>query len=111
MKEVKAMSTREETGQEVLLDEQIADVEPPPFYRVLLLNDDFTPMDFVIVVLQRFFGMDMNRSREVMLKVHHEGKAICGVYPYDIAATKVEQVRAFANENQHPLQCVMEENR
>ena len=110
-KKVNVMSTREQAGQQTVIETRSAKAEPPPFFRVLLLNDDFTPMDFVVLVLQRFFGMDFARSTDVMLKVHHEGKAVCGVYPYDIAATKVEQVMAFASENQHPLQCVMEENR
>ena len=83
---------------------------PPPLYTVLLLNDDYTPMDFVVLVLQRFFSMDRERATQIMLKVHMEGRGICGVYPRDIAATKVEQVSAFARENQHPLACVMEEN-
>ena len=83
---------------------------PPPFYTVVLLNDDFTPMDFVILVLQKFFSMNRERATQIMLKVHMEGKGICGVFPRDIAATKVEQVTAFARENSHPLACVMEEN-
>ena len=83
---------------------------PPPLYTVLLLNDDFTPMDFVILVLTRFFSMDRERATQIMLKVHMEGRGVCGVYPRDIAATKVEQVSTFARENQHPLACVMEEN-
>jgi len=84
---------------------------PPPLYKVILLNDDFTPMDFVVVVLERFFGMNRERATVVMLKVHREGRGLCGIYPYDIAATKVEQVKAFARQYQHPLACVMEENR
>lgn len=84
--------------------------KPPPLYRVLLLNDDFTPMDFVIVVLQKFFGMDRERATRIMLQVHKEGSGLCGVFPKDIAATKVEQVVSFARQHQHPLACVMEEN-
>lgn len=79
-------------------------------FKVLLLNDDFTPMDFVIVVLEKFFGLSREQSTRVMLKVHREGKGVCGVYPRDVAATKVEQVSAFARRHQHPLACVMEEN-
>ena len=79
-------------------------------YKVLLLNDDYTPMDFVIAVLQRFFAMDTEQATRIMLKVHTEGRGVCGIYPRDIAATKVEQVSAFARQNQHPLACVMEEN-
>jgi ATP-dependent Clp protease adaptor protein ClpS len=84
--------------------------KPPPMYKVLLLNDDFTPMDFVVVVLEKFFGLSREQSTQVMLKVHREGKGVCGVYPRDVAATKVEQVGAFARRHQHPLACVMEEN-
>ncbi len=83
---------------------------PPPLYTVLLLNDDFTPMDFVILVLTRFFSMDRERATQIMLKVHIEGRGVCGIYPRDVAATKVEQVTAFARDCQHPLACVMEEN-
>jgi len=83
---------------------------PPPLYKVLLLNDDFTPMDFVIGVLQRFFLMDREQATRVMLKVHNEGAGLAGVYPRDVAETKVRQVTNHAREHQHPLQCVMEEN-
>lgn len=78
-------------------------------YQVMLLNDDFTPMEFVVEVLQKFFGMDRERATQVMLKVHREGRGVCGLYPHDVAATKVEQVSSFSREHQHPLQCVMEE--
>ena len=84
---------------------------PPPLYKVLLLNDDFTPMDFVIQVLQRFFAMGREQATLVMLKVHNEGAGLAGIYPKDLAETKVHQVRDFAREHQHPLQCVMEENK
>ena len=85
-------------------------IAPPPLYTVLLLNDDFTPMDFVVHVLQKFFSMDRERAMQIMLKVHMEGQGICGIYSRDVAATKVEQVTAYARESQHPLACVMEEN-
>ncbi|MDQ5907600.1 MAG: ATP-dependent Clp protease adaptor protein ClpS, partial [Pseudomonadota bacterium] len=75
-----------------------------------LLNDDFKPLDFVITVLQKFFGMDREQATKIMLKVHNEGRGLCGLFPRDIAATKVEQVATFAREHQHPLACVMEEN-
>ena len=83
---------------------------PPPLYKVLLLNDDYTPMDFVIQVLQRFFQMGREQATMVMLKVHNEGIGLAGLYPKDIAETKVRQVIEHARENQHPLQWVMEEN-
>jgi len=94
----------------VTLEPQRSRTKSPPLYRVVLLNDDFTPMDFVVVVLQNFFAMSREQATIVMLKVHREGKGICGVYPRDVAATKVEQVSAFARQHQHPLACVMEEN-
>ena len=92
------------------LEAQHTRLAPPPLYTVLLLNDDFTPMDFVVQVLKRFFSMSQEQATQIMLKVHTEGRGICGVYPRDVAATKVEQVSSFARENQHPLACVMEEN-
>jgi ATP-dependent Clp protease adaptor protein ClpS len=84
-------------------------LKPPPLFKVMLLNDDFTPMDFVVEVLQRFFSKNREQATQIMLKVHHEGSGICGVYPHGIAETKVKQVSEFAREHQHPLQCVMEE--
>lgn len=98
------------------LDEQAVEAErvlsaQPPLYKVLLLNDDYTPMEFVVHVLQRFFGMDRERATVIMLKVHNEGVGLAGVYPRDIAESKVYQVLEFARSHQHPLQCVMEENR
>lgn len=84
---------------------------PPPLYRVLLLNDDFTPMDFVIEVLEYFFYMGREQATRIMLKVHNEGAGMCGMFPRDIAETKVRQVLDFARSHQHPLQCVMEEDR
>jgi ATP-dependent Clp protease adaptor protein ClpS len=93
-----------------ILEPRRARVKPPPLFKVLLLNDDFTPMDFVVIVLQQFFAMSREQASVVMLKVHREGKGVCGVFPRDVAATKVEQVSAFARQYQHPLACVMEEN-
>ncbi|WP_434515626.1 ATP-dependent Clp protease adapter ClpS [Dechloromonas sp. ARDL1] len=83
---------------------------PPKMYKVVLLNDDYTPMDFVITILQRFFSLDTEQATRIMLKVHNDGRGVCGVFPRDIAATKVEQVLAFARQHQHPLACIMEEN-
>ena len=94
-----------------LNDLKQAMVRPPRMYRVLLLNDDFTPMDFVIEVLQKFFSKDREQATRIMLQVHHEGRGVCGIYARDIAATKVEQVSAFARQHQHPLACVMEEDK
>ena len=92
-----------------LAQETKASTAEPPMWQVVLLNDDYTPMEFVVLVLQRFFGIEHDLAIQVMLKVHHEGRGVCGVYPYDIANTKVVQVSRFAREQQHPLQCVMEE--
>ena len=92
-----------------VLEAKKAKVKLPPMYKVLLLNDDYTPMEFVVLVLQKFFGMARERATQVMLKVHREGMGVCGVYPRDVASTKVQQVAAYARKHQHPLQCVMEE--
>ena len=80
----------------------------PNLYRVLLLNDDYTPMEFVIHVLQRFFQMDQDQATRVMLHVHTQGVGECGVFTFEVAETKVTQVMDFARQHQHPLQCVME---
>ena len=104
------MATKHENGMELAQEAEATRAKPPPLYKVLLLNDDFTPMDFVINVLQQFFAMDHEKAMRVMLKVHTEGKGVCGVYPKDIAASKVAQVMDFSRQHQHPLQCVTEEN-
>ena len=95
---------------ESVLESEVTRLKPPPLYKVMLLNDDFTPMDFVVTVIQKFFGMDREQATRIMLKVHREGVGVCGVFPRDVAATKVEQVIAYARQHQHPLACVMEEN-
>ena len=82
--------------------------QPTP-YRVLLLNDDYTPMEFVVEVIQLFFALPRERATQIMLKVHTEGRGVCGIYPKDVALTKVEQVTAYSRQHQHPLQCAMEE--
>jgi len=93
-----------------LLETEKSKLKSPPMYNVVLLNDDFTPMEFVVEVLQQFFAKTQEQAMQIMLKVHTEGSGLCGVYPKDIASTRVEQVVAFARQHQHPLQCVMEEN-
>ena len=80
----------------------------PSMFKVLMLNDDYTPMEFVVIVLKRFFHMDMEQATRVMLHVHQRGVGVCGVYPFEIAETKVNQVMDFARQNQHPLQCTLE---
>ena len=102
------MATKKESS--TLLEPTAAKVKPPPLYKVLLLNDDYTPMEFVVLVLKKFFGIDQERATQIMLKVHTEGVGVCGVYSRDIAHTKVEQVVDFARQHQHPLQCTMEES-
>jgi ATP-dependent Clp protease adaptor protein ClpS len=80
----------------------------PPMYRVLLLNDDFTPMDFVVYVLERIFGRSREEATEIMMAVHHKGVGTAGVYTYEIAETKVDQVMMLSRQHEHPLQCTME---
>lgn len=80
----------------------------PPLYKVMLLNDDYTPMEFVIIVLERFFGIGHTQATEIMLTVHKKGLAVVGVFAFEIAETKVAQVMDFARRHQHPLQCTME---
>jgi ATP-dependent Clp protease adaptor protein ClpS len=80
----------------------------PRQYKVLMLNDDYTPMEFVVMVLKRFFRMDLEQATRVMLHVHQKGVGVCGVFPYEVAETKVTQVMDCARENQHPLQCTLE---
>ena len=101
------MVTRKQS--ESVLEAERTKTKPPPLFKVLLLNDDYTPMEFVVVVLQKFFGMSREQSTRIMLKVHREGVGVCGVFPRDVAATKVELVTGYAREHQHPLACVMEE--
>lgn len=85
------------------------DVRPPRKYKVVLLNDDYTPMEFVVEVLQSFFSMNKESATQVMLQVHTQGKGVCGIYSRDVAETKVSQVNHFARQSQHPLMCEMEE--
>ncbi len=80
----------------------------PPLYKVMLLNDDYTPMDFVVHVLERFFGINRQQAVDIMLTVHRKGLAVVGVFSFEIAETKVTQVMDYARRNQHPLQCTME---
>lgn len=80
----------------------------PPLYKVMLLNDDYTPMEFVVIILERFFGLNHAQSVDIMLTVHKKGLAVVGVFAHEIAETKVAQVMDFAQRNQHPLQCTME---
>lgn len=91
-----------------MVERQAARVGPPRMYQVVLHNDDYTPMEFVVMVLQEFFLRDIETATQIMLKIHHEGRGVCGVYTKDVAATKVELVLAAAKRSGHPLQCTME---
>lgn len=81
------------------------ELKPPSMYQVVLFNDDFTPMDFVVFVLQKFFSMSSGKAQQVMLEIHTKGKGVCGIYPFDIAETKVAVVQQFVEQNEHPLMC------
>ena len=98
-----------EDGQgSVVAERKAAKAKPPRMYQVVMLNDDFTPMEFVVMVLQEYFGLDLETATQIMLKIHHDGRAVCGVFSKDVAATKVELVLAAARRSGHPLQCIME---
>jgi ATP-dependent Clp protease adaptor protein ClpS len=101
------MASQQQHGN--LLEAENTRTRPPPLYKVLLLNDDYTPMDFVVTVLQTVFAMSRERATQVMLQVHREGMGVCGTYTREVATAKVEQVVDIARQNQHPLQCTMEE--
>ena len=98
-----------QAGDGLTVEAEKPKLQRPPLYKVVLLNDDYTPMDFVVEVLQIFFGMDRHKATQIMLHVHTRGKGVCGVYTHDIAETKVSQVNAYSREHQHPLLCIMEE--
>jgi ATP-dependent Clp protease adaptor protein ClpS len=99
-----------DNNDDLVAEEAPPKLKRPPLYRVILLNDDYTPMEFVVQVLEKVFGMDRKTATRVMLEVHTKGKGICGVYTYEIAETKVAQVTSLAQQHQHPLLCTMEEN-
>ncbi len=96
-----------ESEGQVLTEEEVR-VKKPNLYRVFLLNDDYTPMEFVVYVLQKIYHKPIEEATRLMWKVHTEGQGLCGVYPYDVAQTKVYQTKAMARKNQHPLECIME---
>jgi ATP-dependent Clp protease adaptor protein ClpS len=95
-------------GNSVVLERRTQRTKPPQMFQVLMLNDDFTPMEFVVMVLQEFFSKDRESATQIMLKIHLDGKGVCGVYSKDVAATKVDQVLETARKSGHPLQCVAE---
>ena len=92
----------------VVAERKAQRTQPPRMYQVVMLNDDYTPMEFVVMVLQEYFKRDLETATQIMLKIHHEGRGVCGVYTKDVAATKVELVLAAARRGGHPLQCIME---
>lgn len=97
-----------EGGDSVVVERRTQKLKPPQMHQVVMLNDDYTPMEFVVVVIQEFFNKDRETATQIMLKIHLEGRGVCGVYSRDIAATKVDQVLDAANKAGHPLQCVAE---
>jgi ATP-dependent Clp protease adaptor protein ClpS len=101
-------SIREEGTKGDVATKTRAKTQRPSLYKVLLLNDDYTPMEFVVLVLERFFGKSREDATRIMLHVHHKGVGVCGVYTFEVAETKVAQVIEYARQNQHPLQCTME---
>jgi len=98
----------DDDGGSVVAEKKLQKTKPPQMYQVVMLNDDYTPMEFVVVVIQEFFHKDRETATQIMLKIHLDGKGICGVYPRDIASTKVDQVQDAARQAGHPLQCLSE---
>ena len=105
-----SQNTKQEQQQQrdVVVEEAKPEVARPPLYQVVILNDDFTPMDFVVVVLETFFNMGRELATQVMLHVHTRGKGVCGVFTREVAETKVTQVNEFSRAHQHPLLCTLE---
>ncbi|NRN28573.1 ATP-dependent Clp protease adapter ClpS [Photorhabdus heterorhabditis] len=95
-------------NKESVKDERQQKLQPPSMYQVILNNDDYTPMEFVVDVLRKFFSYDIERATQLMLDVHYQGKAVCGVYTAEVAETKAAQVNMYAREHQHPLLCTLE---
>ena len=106
---VMSESERTEFERGLVVEEAEPQVKKPPLYQVILLNDDYTPMEFVVDVLETIFRMDRTTATRVMLEVHTKGKGVCGVFIFEIAETKVAQVMSYARQQQHPLLCTMEE--
>jgi ATP-dependent Clp protease adaptor protein ClpS len=98
----------DDDGGSVVAERKTQKTKPPQMYQVVMLNDDYTPMEFVVVVIQEFFNKDRETATQIMLKIHLDGKGICGVYSRDVAATKVQQVQEAARQAGHPLQCLSE---
>lgn len=92
-----------------VLEQEKTELRPPSMYKVVLNNDDYTPMEFVVEVLDKFFSMDLEKATQLMLTVHYEGKAVCGTFTAGVAETKVAQVNTYSRDNEHPLLCTMEQ--
>ena len=101
---------KEKTVRTIVKKKQKSKIKQPPLYKVMLLNDDFTPMEFVVYILINFFRMNTEDATHLMLQIHTRGKGVCGIYTKDIAETKVADVNRYSREHKHPLLCVMEEN-
>ena len=101
-------SQQDDHDGEVIVQTAPPELKRPSLYAVVLLNDDYTPMEFVVEVLQKFFGMDLDKATQVMLSVHYSGKGVCGTFTAEIAETKVVQVNTYSRNNEHPLLCTME---
>lgn len=101
--------TDQHFDDDLALQESKPKLKRPPLYKVVLLNDDYTPMDFVVHILEQYFGMGREKAAQIMLQVHTQGKGVCGVFSRDVAETKVAQVTDCSREHQHPLKCIMEE--
>ncbi len=97
-------------GRDLAVEEAAPKLKRPSLYRVILINDDYTPMEFVVEILETVFGMERSRATRVMLEVHTKGKGVCGLFTYEIAETKVAQVMSIAQQQQHPLLCTMEQS-
>ncbi len=106
--QVPAAKPNDNGNESVVLERLPQKTKPPQMYQVVLLNDDYTPMEFVVVVIQEFFNKDRETATQIMLKIHLDGRGICGVFTKDVAATKVDQVTEASRKNGHPLQCVCE---
>ncbi len=102
------MSLNITINENELKEEQKVDVKPPPFYKVIMLNDDFTTMEFVVGVLMGIFHKTAEEAEQIMLTIHYQGRGVCGIYPKDIAQTRIQQVHLLAQTEQHPLKCIME---
>ena len=104
----RAQPPDKDDGGSVVMERRTQRTQPPQLYQVALLNDDFTPMEFVVIVIQEFFSKDRETATQIMLKIHLDGKGVCGVYSKDVAATKVDQVTEASRKHGHPLQCISE---